>query len=148
MTEHTAADHETIELPSGPNFPNLLGMQFVELTADRVTATVTVEPKHHQPYGLVHGGVYCTMAETVASVGAVLAIRKITGSAETGSVGQSNHTDFLKATREGLLTATATPVHVGRSVQLWHVDVTDGNDALVATSKVRLFNVGVDRITT
>lgn len=141
-----ADDVEGLDLPPGPNFPELVGMHFEELTPERVVATVTVEAKHHQPYGLVHGGVYCTMAETVASVGAVLAIRQLTGSEETGSVGQSNHTDFLRATREGVLTATATPVHVGKSVQLWQVDVTRQDDALVAQSTVRLFNVGVERI--
>lgn len=146
MATPTPANQTTLKLPSGPNFPDLVGMQFEELSPERVVATVAVEAKHHQPYGLVHGGVYCTMAETVASVGAVLAIQDVTGSEETGAVGQSNHTDFLKATREGTLTATATPVHVGRSVQLWQVDIAGEDDALVATSKVRLFNVGVDRL--
>ncbi|CAN5858734.1 hotdog fold thioesterase [soil metagenome] len=127
-------------------FPELMDLQLGEMTPKRVVATLRVQSKHHQPYGIVHGGVYCAMAETVASIGAVLAIREVTGADDTGAVGQSNHTDFLRATREGTLTATATPVHVGRSVQLWQVDIAGEDDALLATSKVRLFNVGVDRL--
>jgi uncharacterized protein (TIGR00369 family) len=63
-------------------------------------------------------------------------------------VGQSNQTDFLRATREGTLTATATPVHVGRSVQLWAVDITDDDGRLCAQSRVRLFNLPVEAVAT
>lgn len=124
-----------------------LGLEMVELTPARVVARLTVTEQHLQPYGLVHGGVYCAMAETVASFGAVMAIRQLTGSEDAGSVGQSNHTDFLSSARGGVLTATATPVHVGRSVQLWRIGITDGDDRPVAESRVRMFNVGVDRVT-
>lgn len=120
-----------------PPFDELLGLEFLEASAEKVVATLEVQDKHKQPYGLVHGGVYCSMAETVASFGAVLAL----GEQARGSVGQSNHTDFLRGTREGTLTATATPLHVGRSVQLWNVDITDADGALAAQSKVRMFNL-------
>jgi 1,4-dihydroxy-2-naphthoyl-CoA hydrolase len=134
------------ELAAQPRSPfdDLLALEFVELTPDRVVARLEVDPARHvQPYGIVHGGVYCAMAETTASLGAVLARGDEPGA---GAVGQSNHTDFLRATRAGTLTAAATPVHVGRQVQLWSVAITDDAGALVATSKVRMFNVGVDRV--
>jgi 1,4-dihydroxy-2-naphthoyl-CoA hydrolase len=129
-------------VPPSP-FDTLIDLDIVEQSGERVTATLRVDPdKHIQPYGIVHGGVYCAMAETVASYGAAHAL----ATPGAGAVGQSNHTDFLRATRGGTLTATATPVHVGRSVQLWEVGITDDDGRLVAVSKVRLFNVGVDRI--
>lgn len=129
-------------LPDAPDvtapFTDLLGVEFVELTPSRVVATLVVQAKHTQPYGIVHGGVYCTLAETVASIGAVLAL----GGDGAGAVGQSNQTDFLKATRVGAtVRATASPVHVGRSVQLWGIDITDEQGRLCAQSRVRMFNI-------
>ena len=94
-----------------------------------------INDTHHQPYGIVHGGVYCTLAESAASVGAVMAI------GGKPAVGMSNHTDFLRSMREGTITAVATPIHVGRSSQLWEVDMTDQEGRKVAQSKVRLFNL-------
>lgn len=125
-------------------FDKLIDLKVVEASAHRLVARLVVDPeKHTQPYGIVHGGVYCAMAETAASIGAMLALGE---EGDAGAVGQSNHTDFLRATRTGTLTAVATPSHVGRSVQLWQVEITDGDGHLVAQSKVRMFNVGVGRI--
>ncbi len=128
--------------PSASTRDNLvdhLDMQIEEVGPERVTVTVDVTDHHLQPYGIVHGGLYCAMAETAASVGAATAV--MAEDPDGGAVGQSNHTDFLRATRGGRLTAVATPVHVGRSVQLWQVDITDDEDHLVAQSKVRMFNI-------
>ena len=134
--------------PSTPvAFDAFLGLELVEVTAERVVARLVLRDEHLQPYGLVHGGVYCAMAETVASYGAVTAIREMTGEEDAGSVGQSNQTDFLASARGGTLTATATPVHAGRSVQLWRIGITDDAGRLVAESRVRMFNVGVGRVT-
>jgi uncharacterized protein (TIGR00369 family) len=107
-----------------------------EATADRVVAHWDVGPQHLQPYGIVHGGVYCSVVETCASVGAALWF------GERGRVvGVSNHTNFLRAAREGRLTATATPIHRGRSQQLWLVEVADGQSRAVARGEVRLQNL-------
>ncbi|HEY0357807.1 MAG TPA: PaaI family thioesterase, partial [Mycobacteriales bacterium] len=90
----------------------------------------------HQPYGIVHGGVYCSVVETAASVGGALWL------GERGQVvGVSNQTDFLRAVRDGELTATATPVHRGRLQQLWTVEITDEQDRLVSRGQVRLQNI-------
>jgi uncharacterized protein (TIGR00369 family) len=132
--------------PASDSLDQVIGLQMVDVNPGMAQAYLDIDDRHKQPYGIVHGGIYCAMAETVASVGGVFAIQDKTGSDDAGAVGQSNHTDFLKAQRSGRLTATATPVHVGRSVQLWNVDITNAEDELVAQSKVRLFNVGVDRM--
>jgi uncharacterized protein (TIGR00369 family) len=114
----------------------LLGMEFLEITPDRVVLQWQVGPEHHQPYGLVHGGVHCAAVETAAS---------IAGAAWLGDrgnvVGVSNQTDFLRGVRDGTLTATATPIHRGRLQQLWLVEIRDEADRLVARGQVRLQNI-------
>jgi 1,4-dihydroxy-2-naphthoyl-CoA hydrolase len=113
-----------------------LGLDIVEATGDGLTARWTITPDHHQPYGIVHGGVYCTVIETLASLAGALWF------GERGQVvGVSNQTDFLRATREGVLTAVTTPVHRGRLQQLWLVEVRDQTDRLVARGQVRLQNI-------
>ncbi len=121
---------------SGGRFTDLLGMRVVAASPDRAVVEWEVTPQQHQPYGIAHGGVYCTAVETAASWGAALWY------GERGKVvGVSNTTDFLRSAREGVLTATATPVHRGRSQQLWQVEVTDSATRLVARGQVRLQNL-------
>jgi 1,4-dihydroxy-2-naphthoyl-CoA hydrolase len=114
----------------------LLGLTFDEVGADRVVIRWTVRPELHQPFGIQHGGVYCAVVETAASVG---------GSIWLGGrgrvVGVSNQTDFLRAVRDGELTAVGTPVHRGRSQQLWQVEITDRDGRLVSRGQVRLQNI-------
>jgi 1,4-dihydroxy-2-naphthoyl-CoA hydrolase len=113
-----------------------LGFAIDEAGPDRVVLSWTVGLQHLQPYGIVHGGVYCSAVETSASIGAALWF------GERGKVvGAANHTNFLRAARAGRLVATATPIHRGRSQQLWLVEVTDEEQRLVARGEVRLQNL-------
>ena len=123
-------------------FNQTLGTQFVEVSADRVVLRCEVKSHLLQPYGIVHGGVYCSLVETAASVAAA------SWFADRGNVvGVANHTNFIRATREGTLTVTATPVQRGRTQQLWQVDIEDDSDRLVARGEVRLANVAdADRL--
>jgi 1,4-dihydroxy-2-naphthoyl-CoA hydrolase len=99
----------------GP-FGKVLGLEFKAASGDEVVATWTARPELHQPYGIVHGGVYCSIVETLASVGAALWY------GDRGNVvGVSNSTDFFKAVSDGELTSTARPLHRGRSKQVWLV---------------------------
>jgi len=117
-------------------FIKLLGIQTEEASADRVVLTCPVTPDLHQPFGLVHGGVYATLAETAASVAGALWF------GDRGKVvGVSNHTDFLRAVRRGELRAEATPLARGRTTQLWQVEIGDEQGRLVAHAKVRLQNL-------
>ncbi|WP_184189006.1 PaaI family thioesterase [Micromonospora parathelypteridis] len=120
-------------------FVALLGLKFEEATADQVVISWRVRPELHQPFGIQHGGVYSSVVETAASVGGALWL------ADRGTVvGVSNQTDFLRPVREGELTAVGTPVHRGRSQQLWQVDITDADERLVARGQVRLQNLSRD----
>lgn len=115
-------------------FNDMLDLRFVSASYEEVVAEVPVTPSLHQPYGLVHGGVYSAMIETLASVGAAL------NAAANGrtAVGLENATTFLKAVRDGTLTGRATPLTRGRRTQVWEVRVTDDDDRLVAHGRVRM----------
>jgi 1,4-dihydroxy-2-naphthoyl-CoA hydrolase len=109
------------------------------ISADSCSARVVIREIHLQPYGVVHGGLYCTAAETVASeAGAAWAVEQ----GMAGAMGVSNKTDFLKATTDGVLIVEAMPIHRGRTQQLWQVNITREHDGrLVAQSQIRLHNV-------
>ncbi len=126
-----------MELPlQAVGLDKTLGAEFVEASGDRVVVTCPVQPHLHQPYGLVHGGVHCSLVETAASIGGALWF------GERGNVvGVSNHTNFLRAAREGTLTATAEPVQRGRTQQLWRVMITDDDGRQLAVGEVRLANI-------
>lgn len=110
------------------------GMVLVEATAERVVATLELTEKHHQGYGIVHGGVYCSLVETLASIGAAVHASRSGGAV----AGLENNTSFIRSVREGRVTATATPITRGRRSQLWQVDIRTDDGKLVATGRVRL----------
>ncbi|MEO9138159.1 MAG: PaaI family thioesterase [Jatrophihabitans sp.] len=113
-----------------------LGFEIVEADEDHVIVSWTVGPQHLQPYGIVHGGTYCAVIESSASIGAAIWF------GDRGRVvGVSNQTDFLSSVTEGRLTATAKPIHRGRSQQLWLVEVFNDDERLVARGQVRLQNL-------
>lgn len=112
-----------------------LGLRFASVTPERVLATLDAGPQHHQPYGVLHGGVYCSIVEAVASYGAGVAAR---ADGQRGVLGVANSTDFFRSHSEGELTCVGTPVHKGRSAQIWQVEVTRSRDGrLVARGQVR-----------
>ncbi|SNT14443.1 PaaI family thioesterase [Rhodococcoides kyotonense] len=138
MTETTA--HPTVARnifnPNG--FEGLIGLEVTEVTADRVRAEWLAQPSHHQPFGLVHGGVYCGVIESIASIAAFSWLSQNGGGTV---VGVNNSTDFLRSARTGALYAEANPLHRGRLQQLWEVVVSDENDKHIARGRVRLQNL-------
>jgi 1,4-dihydroxy-2-naphthoyl-CoA hydrolase len=124
-----------------PGLDGVLGLELVSADGDRVTARLPVAPHLHQPYGIVHGGVYCSVVETTASIGGALWFGD-----QGHVVGVANSTNFLRSVREGELAVEATPVHRGRTQQLWQVTVTDDRDRLVARGEVRLANIRPEAI--
>jgi uncharacterized protein (TIGR00369 family) len=120
----------------GPDrWGELLGLEVLEASATRVTARVQAGPRHQQPYGILHGGVYCSIVEGVASRGAgQVALAR----GDAGIVGVSNQTDFFRSHGAGELQAVGEPVHVGRRHQVWQVTIRRASDAaLVARGQVR-----------
>jgi uncharacterized protein (TIGR00369 family) len=114
-----------------------MNIHFVRATGDEVIAELAIGPHHHQGYGIVHGGVYSGLIETVASVGAAL----WAGKSGQSVVGLENTTSFLRAVREGKLSVTARPLMRGRRTQVWEASVTDDKGRTVAAGKVRLISL-------
>jgi uncharacterized protein (TIGR00369 family) len=116
----------------------LLDTQFDEITATRVSGSVAADERHHQPWGIVHGGHYTSAVETFATLGAFEAVKDRGQQA----VGVTNITDFLRAHRNGRLNVVAEPIQQGRTQQLWQVEIRRPDDEkLVARGQVRLQNI-------
>ena len=120
----------------------VLDLEITRADADGVVVEWTVAEQHLQPYGLVHGGIHCTVNESAASIAAGLWYADQEYGVGGGVVGVNNNTDFLRAARPGdRITATATPVHRGRQQQLWLIESRDAEGRLVARGQVRLQNL-------
>lgn len=125
---------------SGRGLAATLGIEFVELTRERVVASMPVVPRTHQPFGLLHGGASVALAETVASVGAWMNIDQ----AREAAVGLEINANHLRGTRDGTVTATATPLHRGRRTHVWDVRIADEAGRPVCVSRCTLAIVAQD----
>ena len=113
------------------------GLVITTLRPDRFEGYIELGDAHHQPWGLVHGGVYATAVESAASLGASAF------AAERGqyAVGVNNNTNFLRPLTAGRVEVTAWPIQQGRTQQLWQVEVVDEASRLIATGQLRVANV-------
>jgi 1,4-dihydroxy-2-naphthoyl-CoA hydrolase len=133
-----SAELPDVDLSASSRFTAASGFTPVEMTGTRVTGVLELGPDQHTPWGVVHGGVYCTVVESAASIGASAAV------ADRGqfAVGVNNNTDFLRPMTAGRLDVVAEAVQQGRTLQLWQVTLTRADDGkLVARGQVRLQNV-------
>jgi 1,4-dihydroxy-2-naphthoyl-CoA hydrolase len=121
--------------PTPAGLIGALGLEIVKVTPEEVLVEWTVDERHLQPFGVVHGGVYCSVVETCCSLGAQAA-----AASGVPVVGVDNHTSFVRPVREGRLTARATPLHVGRRAQLWECVIQDASRRLIATGRLRLMS--------
>ena len=124
-----------------PGWVREMGITVLTASAEEVTCEWQVEEKHHQAYGIVHGGVHCGVIETLASIGAAL----VAMPRGQGVVGLENSTSFIRAVRSGKLRAKATPLTRGRTTQVWEARIWDEQDRLVAQGRVRLLCVDATR---
>ena len=111
-----------------------LGIEIVELTAERVVATMPVDDRTRQPYGLLHGGASMALAETVASLGAAGRVDR----ERFAVVGQEINGNHIRAVRNGVVRAVGVPVHVGRTSQVWSIEIRDEAERLVCISRCTL----------
>ena len=117
----------------GDNLDNYLGHEMIEIKENYVKSKLVVKDHHKQPMGLVHGGIYSTLAETVSSYGANFL--------DGGTyVGVNNNTDFLSSVKDGEIVCIAEPIRIGRSYQLWECNMYH-DEKLCAVSKVRLSKI-------
>lgn len=116
---------------AGRGLPHVLGIELLEITGQRVVATMPVDERTHQPYGILHGGASIALAETVASLGATASIDR----EKFVAVGQEINGNHLRPKSSGVVTATGRPVHVGRSSQVWSIEIVDEQGKLVCVSR-------------
>jgi 1,4-dihydroxy-2-naphthoyl-CoA hydrolase len=110
-----------------------LGIEYVELEPERVVIRMPVDQRHLQPMGVLHGGASVVLAETAATVGAWLNCPP--GKTAFGSEINASH---LRPKRSGTLTAVGTPIQVGRTNQVWEVQIRDEDERPVCISRCRL----------
>lgn len=122
---------EWLNAHKSPTLGDSLGIKVTGLTPAQVTATMPVDGRTHQPFGLLHGGASVALAETVASLGAVLHIDP----REFAAVGLEINANHLRAVREGIVTGVAKPIHIGRSTHVWEVIITDTEGRKVCVSR-------------
>ena len=111
-----------------------IGIRFTEIGPDYLRGTMPVDARTHQPMGLLHGGASVVLAETLASVGGMLAMRE----GGTSVVGIEINANHLRGVRCGLVTGTARPVHVGRTTQVWDIRIESDGGAPVCVSRLTL----------
>jgi 1,4-dihydroxy-2-naphthoyl-CoA hydrolase len=137
LGEHALSTHEVIGLPDwyGPlasrGLAVALGIEIVEMSRERVVATMPVDDRTRQPFGLLHGGASIALAETVASFGAAVHIDRERFTA----VGLEINGNHLRAKTDGVVRATAVPLHLGRSTQVWSIEIADEQGRLVCVSR-------------
>jgi len=111
---------------------DLLGMEFTEIGADFIKATMPVDHRTKQPYGLLHGGASVALAETLGSVASGLVIDPT----KFHCVGLEINANHVRGVSEGFVTGIATPVHIGASTHIWDIKIYDQKDKLVCISRL------------
>lgn len=122
----------------GRGFDHELGLTYLDVGPDGARGRLVVHDRLLQPWGIVHGGVYCAIVESLASIAGYTWLSENGGGTV---VGVNNNTDFLRAISSGTVHAASTPIHRGRSQQLWLTTITDDEDRVLARGQVRLQNL-------
>lgn len=111
---------------------DLLGIEMTKVEDGYLEATMPVDHRTHQPYGLLHGGASVVLAETIASIGSHLSI----DSEKFMAVGIEVNCNHIRGKKEGIVTGKARAVHRGRKIHVWCIDIVDEEEKLIATSRL------------
>ena len=126
------ASLDALNARSAGTLMQALGIRFTELGDGYLRATMPVDARTHQPYGLLHGGASVALAETLGSSAGMLV------AGDNAVVGLEINANHLRAVRSGLVTGTARPLHVGRSTQVWEIRIEDEAGKPVCISRITL----------
>ena len=133
--EPTTLDELRQRIAARPGLSTHLGIEFTELGPDFLSGRMPVDSRTHQPYGLLHGGASCVLAETLGSVAGGLVVDR--GTARV--VGLEINANHVKAVSRGFVVGTARPLHVGKTTQVWEIRIeTEESRALVCISRLTL----------
>ncbi|MEX2179246.1 MAG: hotdog fold thioesterase [Gemmatimonadaceae bacterium] len=134
MSKDNAAYLQKLRAEGTRNLGDTLGIELTELTKERVVATMPVDERTRQPFGILHGGASVALAETVASLAGAM-------NADLEHfivVGVEINANHIRAKTDGVVTGTATPIHVGRSTQVWGVEIVDEEQRTICVSRCTL----------
>jgi uncharacterized protein (TIGR00369 family) len=126
--------HLSVPYAPATGFDGLLGLEIVEMDAERARARLTVRDELKQPFGLVHGGVYASIAESLASVATAAAVSRDGQIA----VGLANQTSFLRPITDGIIDAVAIRRHRGRTTWVWEVEMSDADGRLCTLTRMTI----------
>lgn len=112
----------------------LLGIEFTEIGPDYLQARMPVDHRHHQPYGLLHGGASVVLAETLGSVAA----HSTVDPTKKFCVGLEINANHIKSVREGYVIGTTRPIHKGKTTQVWEIKITNEQEELVCVSRLTM----------
>lgn len=129
---------EEIDRLSEGTMISQLGIKIIEIGDDFVRATMPVDKRTIQPMGLLHGGASAALAETLGSYAAMLCLNP----AIEGAVGLEINANHIRSVRDGLVTGTARPLHIGRRTQVWEIRIEDEEARLVCVSRLTMAVVG------
>ncbi len=109
-----------------------IGLEFTELGPNFIKARIPVDHRTNQPYGILHGGASCVLAETLGSIGSAMVI----DTEKFICVGLEINANHIRSVAEGFVTGTATPIHLGRSTHVWDIKIHDEQQKLVCISRL------------
>lgn len=132
--QETEAALAELRAVATPSLVNLLGIEVLELTRERVVLTMAVDERTRQPFGILHGGASVALIESAVSLGAW---RNVDREREA-AVGLEINANHLRAKRDGVVRCVATPVHRGRTTQVWTATITDEQDRPICIGRCTL----------
>ena len=132
MKQLRSVSIETLNQHASTTLMGSLGIRFTRATEELLEATMPVDSRTHQPFGILHGGASVALAETLGSVGANLCI----DNKEFMCVGLEINANHISAVREGVVTGTAKPIHVGKSTHVWEIRIVSDQGKLVCISRL------------
>jgi 1,4-dihydroxy-2-naphthoyl-CoA hydrolase len=127
------ATPELLTERASKSLPGHLGIRITEIGADYVRATMPVDERTHQPFGVLHGGASVALAETVGSMAAMLCVEP-----QFLVLGQEINANHLRSISSGTVTATARPYHIGARSHVWHIEIRDESARLVCVSRLTM----------
>jgi 1,4-dihydroxy-2-naphthoyl-CoA hydrolase len=127
------ATPEVLTERASRSLPGHLGIRITEIGEDYLRATMPVNERTHQPFGVLHGGASVALAETVGSMAAMLCVEP-----QFMVLGQEINANHLRSVAAGTVTATARPYHLGGRSQVWHIEIRDEGERLVCVSRLTM----------
>jgi len=111
-----------------------IGIVFTHIGEDSLEATMPVDHRTHQPYGMLHGGASVTLAETLGSMAAVLCLDR----SKQFAVGLEINANHIRSVRQGIVTGVAKPIHIGKKTQVWEIRISNEEKELVCLSRITM----------